>query len=140
MAEPKTKKNTANVVTFLHKVKDKQRKQDCFEVMELMKQITKEEPVMWGSSIVGFGTYHYVYSTGREGDWPLTGFSPRVQNLTLYIMPGFEKHEDLMKKLGKYKTGKSCLYIKNLNDVDRSVLAKLIKESVLHMKKKYTIR
>lgn len=137
MAEPKTKKNNASVTAFLNKVKDKQRREDCFEVLSLMKEITKEEPRMWGSSIVGFGTYHYIYSSGREGDWPITGFSPRAQNLTLYIMPGFDHYDDLMEKLGKHKTGKSCLYISKLENIDRSVLKQLIKTSVHYMKNKF---
>ena len=92
----------------------------------MMREITGERPKMWGSSIVGFGSYHFKYASGREGDWPVTGFSPRKQALTLYIMTGFEKHGALMKKLGKYKTGKSCLYIKKLEDVDQVTLRKLI--------------
>ncbi|HNP94933.1 MAG TPA: DUF1801 domain-containing protein [Cyclobacteriaceae bacterium] len=139
MAELKTKKNTASVEGFLKKVKDSQRKEDCFKVLELMKRVTGEKPLMWGSSIVGFGSYHYVYATGREGDWPLTGFSPRAQNLTLYIMPGFDRYDELMKRLGKFKTGKSCLYLKKLDDVDQIVLEKLISESVKYMKKKYKV-
>lgn len=139
MAELKTKKNTASVEGFLKKVKDSQRKEDCFKVLELMKRVTGEKPLMWGSSIVGFGSYHYVYATGREGDWPLTGFSPRAQNLTLYIMPGFDRYDELMKRLGKFKTGKSCLYLKKLDDVDQNVLEKLISESVKYMKKKYKV-
>lgn len=139
MAELKTKKNTTSVEGFLKKVKDSQRKEDCFKVLELMKRVTGEKPLMWGSSIVGFGSYHYVYATGREGDWPLTGFSPRAQNLTLYIMPGFDRYDELMKRLGKFKTGKSCLYLKKLDDVDQIVLEKLISESVKYMKKKYKV-
>jgi hypothetical protein len=100
-----------------------------------MKQVTKSEPKMWGSSIVGFGTYHYKYESGREGDWFITGFSPRKQNLTLYIMGGFARYDELMKQLGKHKTGKSCLYIKYLADVDLPTLKKLIQESVSHMRK-----
>ncbi|MEQ8362492.1 MAG: DUF1801 domain-containing protein [Cyclobacteriaceae bacterium] len=137
MAELKTKKNNASVTVFLNKVKNKQRKEDCFEVLELMKEVTKEEPKMWGPSIVGFGTYHYVYASGREGDWMVTGFSPRAQSLTLYIMAGFDRYEELMQQLGKFKTGKSCLYISKLEDVDISILKKLIKASVQHMKKHY---
>lgn len=137
MAEPKTKKTNANVETFLNKIKNKQRKEDCFAVLKMMKEITGDSPKMWGSSIVGFGSYHYVYASGREGDWPMTGFSPRAQSLTLYIMPGFDKYEPLMKKIGKHKTGKSCLYISKLTDVDTAILKQLIKSSVQHMKKKY---
>jgi hypothetical protein len=103
-----------------------------------MQKITKEKPKMWGASIVGFGSYHYKYDSGHEGDMCITGFSPRKQNLTLYILPGFERYELLMSKLGKYKTGKSCLYIKRLADIDEKVLEKLIAESVVYMKKKYS--
>lgn len=137
MAEPKTKKNDASVTAFLNKVKNKQRRDDCFEVLELMKEITMEEPKMWGPSIVGFGSYHFIYASGREGDWMVTGFSPRAKSLTLYIMAGFDRYEELMEKLGKFKTGKSCLYLSKLEDVDKSVLKKLIKASVQHMKKRY---
>ncbi len=132
MAELKTKKTKASVTTFLNKITDEQRRKDCETVLKLMKQATGEEPKMWGSSIVGFGTYHYRYATGREGDWPIIGFSPRKTDLTLYIMPGFED-EPLMAKLGKYKTGKSCLYIKKLDDVEVPVLKKLIAASVEKM-------
>ena len=102
-----------------------------------MKQVTKEEPKMWGGSMVGFGRFHYKSDSGREGDWFLTGFSPRKQNLTIYIMPGFDKYDSLMKKLGKHKTGKSCLCISKLEDVDTKVLKELIKQSFQYMKKKY---
>lgn len=134
MAEPKTKVNNASVTDFLNTIEDESKRKDCFEILKLMKQITKEEPKMWGSSIIGFGSYHYVYASGREGDWMLTGFSPRKQNITLYIMPGFERYNSLMKKLGKYSTGKSCLYIKKLADVDTKVLKELVSESVKTMK------
>ena len=130
MAELKTKKTKASVAAFLDKIADEQRRKDCQTVLNLMKQATGEEPKMWGSSIVGFGTYHYRYASGREGDWPIIGFSPRKTDLTLYIMPGFEKFESLMAKLGKYKTGVSCLYIKKLDDVEIPVLKKLIAKSV----------
>lgn len=135
MTELKTKVNDASVEGFLNGVKDEETRKDCFEILKIMKQATKAEPKMWGSSIVGFGAYHYVYKSGRVGDWMLTGFSPRKQNLTLYIMPGFERYNSLMKKLGKYSTGKSCLYIKKLADVDKKVLKELVSESVKTMKK-----
>ena len=106
-----------------------------FEIAKMMKQVTKAEPKMWGTSIVGFGTYHYKGKSGREGDWMLVGFSPRKQNLTLYIMAGFDRYDELLKKLGKYTTGKSCLYIKKLADVDKKVLKELVSESVKVMKK-----
>lgn len=130
MAELKTKKTKASVTAFLNKITDEQRRKDCQTVLNLMKQATGEEPKMWGSSIVGFGKYHYRYASGREGEWPIIGFSPRKTDLTLYITPGFEKFESLMAKLGKYKTGKSCLYIKKLDDVEVPVLKKLIATSV----------
>ena len=130
MAELKTKKTKASVSAFLDKIADEQRRKDCQTVLNLMKQATGEEPKMWGSSIVGFGTYHYRYASGREGDWPIIAFSPRKTDLTLYIVPGFQKFESLMAKLGKYKTGVSCLYIKKLDDVEIPVLKKLIAKSV----------
>jgi len=102
-----------------------------------MKKITKEEPKMWGPSIVGFGKYHYKYASGHEGDMCMSGFSPRKEALTIYILPGFEKNKSLMKKLGKYKTSKSCLYIKRLDDVDTKVLENLIVSSFNYMKEKY---
>ncbi len=137
MAELKTKETKASVEKFLNTVSDKKKREDCFKILEMMKQVTKEEPKMWGSSIVGFGNYHYKYESGHEGDTCITGFSPRKQNLTLYIMPGFERYEELMKKLGKYKTGVSCLYIKKLEDVDEKVLKELMVSSFKYMKAKY---
>lgn len=129
MAELKTQKTKASVAGFLNKIPDEQRRKDCQTVLKLMQEATGEEPKMWGSSIVGFGTYKYRYESGREGEWPVIGFSPRKTDLTLYIVPGFDKFE-LMAKLGKYKTGKSCLYIKKLDDVKLSVLKQLIGKSV----------
>jgi hypothetical protein len=133
-AELKTKVNDASVAEFLNGVADEQKRNDCFEVLKLMKQVTKEEPKMWGASIVGFGSYHYKGKSGREGDWMLTGFSPRKQNLTLYLNHGFEAHADLLKKLGKFTTGMGCLYIKRLDDVDKKVLKELVQASVKRMK------
>jgi hypothetical protein len=134
MAELKTKVNDASVEGFLNSVKDEQTRQDCFEILKIMKQVTREEPKMWGTSIVGFGSYHYKGASGREGDWMLTGFSPRKQNLTLYLMGGFDAQANLLKKLGKHKTSVGCLYIKKLADVDKRVLKELIKNSVKSMK------
>lgn len=134
-AELKTRVNTASVEGFLNSVEDEQKRADCFEILKMMKQVTKEDPKMWGASIIGFGSYHYKGASGREGDWMLTGFSPRKQNLTLYLMGGFDLHKDLLKKLGKYKTSVGCLYIKKLDDVDKTVLKKLVTESVKTMKK-----
>ena len=135
MSEPKTKRHGGDVDAFLDSVADEKRRDDARTVTTIMQEITGEAPVMWGPSIIGFGTYHYVYASGREGDWMLTGLSPRKQSLTLYIMTGFPRHEALMEKLGKYTTGKSCLYIKKLEDVHLPTLKKLIKQSVAHMKK-----
>mgnify|MGYP001301381188 CR=1 FL=1 len=132
--EVKTKVNEASVEGFLNSVADEQARKDSFEILKMMKQVTKEEPKMWGASIVGFGSYHYKGASGREGDWMLIGFSPRKQNLTLYLMHGFEVHKDLLKKLGKYKTSMGCLYIKNLDDVDKKVLKELVTASVKRMK------
>ena len=134
-AEVKTKVNDASVTDFLNSVEDEQKRKDAFEILKLMKQVSKENAKMWGGSIVGFGSYHYKGASGREGEWMLIGFSPRKQNITLYIMPGFERYPTLMKKLGKYSTGKSCLYIKKLSDVDASVLKELVTESIKVMKK-----
>ncbi len=135
MAELKTKKNKASVDKFLQSVIDEKKREDSYKILKMMKQITKAEPEMWGSSIIGFGSYHYKYASGREGDWFLTGFSPRKQSLTLYIMSGFSKYQNLLKKLGKHKTGKGCLYINKIEDVDTKVLKELIKESVTFLKK-----
>ena len=134
-AELKTKVNDASVTKFLSGVEDEQKRRDCFEIMKIMKQATKAEPRMWGSSIIGFGSYHYKGASGREGDWMLTGFSPRKENLTLYLMGGFDSQGALLKKLGKHKTSVACLYIKKLDDVDKKVLKELVQASVKRMKK-----
>ena len=133
-AELKTKLNDASVTEFLNSVADEKKRKDCFEILEMMKQVTREEPKMWGSSIVGFGSYHYKGRSGREGDWMLVGFSPRKQNLTLYLMDGLDTHAPLLKELGRFTTGASCLYIKKLEDVDREVLQELVQASVRRMK------
>jgi len=130
MAELKTKLNDADVEAFLNGIEDKKRCEDSFAVLEMMKNITKAKPKMWGASIVGFGNYRYKYKSGREGDWFVSGFSPRKQNLTLYIMSGFSRYDELLAKLGKHKTGKSCLYVNKLEDVDLDVLAEMIETSV----------
>ncbi len=132
MAKPKTAPSNKSVEAFLKTIADDTRRQDCRTVSKIMKQATKAEPKMWGDSIVGFGSYHYMYASGREGDWFLTGFSPRKQSLTLYIMSGFKRYDALLLKLGNHKTGKSCLYIKRLADVDLQVLKELIQQSVKH--------
>ena len=133
MAELKTKQTNASVEKFLNQIPDETRREDCFQIAKIMEEITGNKPKMWGPSIVGFGTYHYKYASGREGDWPISAFSPRKQDLTLYIMPGFEQYADLMKQLGKHRTGKSCLYIKRLSDIHVPTLKKLIRDSVKRM-------
>ncbi len=140
MAELKTKITEQSVEDFLNAITDEQTRQDCFAIAKLMQKATKAKPKMWGPSIVGFGSYHYKYESGRESDWFLTGFSPRKQNLTLYIMAGFARYDELMRKLGKHKTGKSCLYIKRLEDIDLKVLKELIEQSVVHMAKQHAAK
>lgn len=135
MAELKTKLTEQSALEFLNRIDDEARRQDCLTVMALMKDVTGEEPRMWGESIVGFGSYHYSGKSGREGEWMLVGFSPRKQNLTLYIMAGFDQYDDLMSKLGKFKTGKSCLYVNKLSTINLDVLRELVKQSVDHMRK-----
>lgn len=137
MAELKTKPTGQNVEQFLQGVSPEQKRRDCLALVELMAEITGSEPRMWGNNIVGFGSYHYKYASGHEGDSFLTGFSPRKQNLTLYIMPGFDRYDDLMQRLGKYTTGKSCLYVKRLADVDLPTLTELIRQSVSTMIETY---
>jgi hypothetical protein len=135
MAELKTRPTDESVDRFLRAISDDQKREDCFVLLEMMGKASGTPAKMWGESIVGFGEYHYRYASGHEGDWFLAGFSPRKQNITLYIMSGFEDYNDLLKKLGKYKTGKACLYIKRLQDVDRQALEELIAHSIEHMKK-----
>lgn len=137
MAELKTKINDGDVIAFLESIEDPKRREDGFKALDLMKKISGCQPKMWGGSIVGFDSYHYVYSSGREGDWPAVGFSPRKQALSLYIMSGFTKYQDLMAKLGKFKTGKSCLYVKKWEDIDEDVLSELISDSIAYIKEKY---
>jgi hypothetical protein len=130
MAELKTKVNDSSVENFLNEIRDEPKREDAFQILEMLKNVTKAEPKMWGTSIIGLGDYHYKYESGREGDYFLTGFSPRKQNLTLYILGGFDEHGELLDKLGKYTLGKGCLYIKKLDDVDTKVLRELVARSV----------
>jgi hypothetical protein len=130
MAELKTRPETTSVPAFLASIADESRRRDCEAIAALMQEVTGAEPVMWGTSMVGFGQYHYKYDSGREGDWMLVGFSPRKKDITLYLMAGFERFPDLMQRLGKHKTGKSCLYVRKLDDVDSDVLRKLVRSSV----------
>ncbi|MCE7995289.1 MAG: DUF1801 domain-containing protein [Roseivirga sp.] len=136
-AKNKTTENEASVDDFLNAIPDETKRADCLRIRAIMEEISGEVPKMWGTSIVGFGNYHYKYESGREGDFMKVGFSPRAQNVTLYIMPGFGRYEDLMAKLGKHKIGKSCLYVKKLADVDEGVLKELIVESYAYMTNKY---
>lgn len=135
MAEPKTKPTDQSVASFIKKITDPQTREDCLAIAKLMKEATHSEPRMWGSAIVGFGTRRIQYAGGREGDWMLIGFSPRKQNLTLYIMSGPGSHTDLLKKLGKHKVSGSCLHVKRLADIDLPTLRKLIRESVKQKKR-----
>src|SRR5512139_3897502 len=130
MAEAKTQRTRRSVAAFLNTIPDEQKRKDAYAIVDIMRKATKAEPVMWGSSIVGFGAYHYKYASGREGDAPLIGFSPRKQNLVLYILGDFDQRAALLKSLGKFKTGKACLYINRLDDINLPTLRKLIKQSV----------
>jgi hypothetical protein len=138
MSTLKTLPTDASAEDFLNTVEDETQRKDSFKLLELFKRVTGKEPVMWGTAIVGFGKYHYKSErSSQEGDWPLAGFSPRKQNLTLYVMPGFNKLEDLLEKLGKHKTSKACLYIKRLSEVDMSVLEQIVARSYEEAKKQY---
>ena len=133
----KTSPQVASADAFIAAIEDPDRRADCARIAEMMAAATGAPATMWGASMGGFGSYHYRYASGREGDWFLTGFAPRKSNISLYIMSGFDGFDSLMQDLGKYKTGKSCLYIKRLADVDEAVLAELIDESVAWMREKY---
>jgi hypothetical protein len=137
MSSNKTVETDASVDAFIDSVEDERKRRDSRELRAMMQDITGSEARMWGSSLVGFGSYHYKYASGREGDFFITGFSPRKSALTVYIMPGFDGFADQLEKLGPYKTGKSCLYLKSLNAVDREVLEKIIRDSVRVMRQKY---
>lgn len=134
MSENKTRPTERDVREFLNSVGHKTRREDGLALLEMMEEITGESAVLWGNSIVGFGSYHYKYESGREGDMPLVGFSPRKQSLSLYIMTGFEDYETMLAELGKHKLGKACLYVNKLADVNEDVLRRLIRRSYEHMK------
>lgn len=133
-AELKTKVTKQSADTFINKIPDKQMREDCQQLVTMMKQVTKAEPVMWGPSIVGFGNWTYKYESGREGDWFIMGFSPRKQNLSLYIMPGLDDFENELSKLGTFKTGQACLYVKRLDDIDSKVLRQIMTRAVKSVK------
>jgi hypothetical protein len=137
MATPKTLPTENNVQAFLDSVPDEKKRKDCYAALQLMQEATGYPPKMWGPSIVGFGSYHYKYESGHEGDAPLSGFSPRKEAITFYLMLGCDNHEALLQKLGKHKTGKGCLYIKKLEDVDADVLKELVKASTRSLRAKY---
>lgn len=136
MAKLKTQPTRISVDAFVQKITDAKKRADTKALVAMMTEATKAEPVMWGASIVGFGSYRYAYASGRTGDWPVIGVSPRAQNLTLYIMPGFAEFSDLLEKLGPHSTGKSCLYVKRLSHIDIPTLKKIVPKSVAKMKKK----
>ena len=138
MAELKTKPTDVSVADYLNAIEKDQVRQDCWSIVDIMQEATKAKAQMWGPSIVGFGKYHYVYASGREGDSMLIGFSPRKQNITLYIMGGFEQYDKLIASLGKCTRGKGCIYIKRLSDIDISTLKELIQESIIRTIKTYT--
>jgi hypothetical protein len=129
MAELKTKKTDDSVQVFLDNLADEKKRRDSYAILELMREVTGAEPKMWGESIIGFGDYHYKYASGREGDWFLVGFSPRKQNLTLYMGCDIEPFSQLMNDMGKFKTGKGCLYIKRIDDIHLPTLKELIRQS-----------
>ena len=135
----KTVPTTASVSAFIASVEEDGKRADCRELVGTMRAITGESPKMWGATIVGFGRYHYKYASGREGDYFITGFSPRKQNLTIYIMPGFSKCAPLLGKLGRHKTSKSCLYLRRLDDIDRAVPEDLVARSVREMRRRYPL-
>lgn len=135
MAELKTKRTRDSVAAFIAKVQDPGARRDCATLKAIMEDATKDKAAMWGTSIVGFGSYHYKYASGQEGDWPLVGFSPRKTSLTLYIMPGFDGYRELLDKLGKHSTGKSCLYLKSLDDVHLPTLKTIVRQSVKEMRR-----
>ena len=137
MAENKTKETSASVATFLDAIVDDRQRTDAKAVKAMMERLSGEPPQMWGPSIIGFGRYHYRYESGREGDSPRIGFSPRKGNTVIYIVFGFERHDAILARLGKFKTGKSCLYIRNLAEVDESALEELVNASIAHVDQTY---
>ncbi len=141
MAELKTKKNNASVTGFLKRLENERRREEGLQLLEIFKEVTKMQPKMWGDSIVGFGEYHYKSErSSQEGDWPLTGFSPRKRNMTIYIMPGFRNYRDLMSRLGNHKSSVSCIYFNKLEDINAKVLKQIIRRSVADMKKIHKLK
>jgi hypothetical protein len=130
----KTKVNDTSVVNFLNKIDDEHKRNESFQLLDIFTKLSGHEPKMWGNSIIGFGSYHYKYASGQEGEWMKLGFSPRKQKFSIYIMSGFDKLEKNLEKLGKYKTGKACLYVNKLADIDLKKLERLITESFKHLR------
>ena len=138
MAELKTKKSRASVTGFIKSVEHSQRREDAEILLEIFQEVTKLPPKLWGDSIIGFGEYHYKSTrSSQEGDWPLNGFSPRIRNMTVYIMPGFADYGHLLEKLGKHKTSVSCIYFNKLTDIDSKILKQIVRRSITEMKKRY---
>lgn len=137
MAENKTQPTKVSPTKFINELDDPQQRKDCKELVKMMKAATGERAVMWGPAIIGFGTYHYKYASGREGDFLIVGFSPRKTQLSIYMSCDIQKHADLLAKLGKHKTGKGCLYVKKLEDVDQDVLGQLIQRGIEEVEEKY---
>jgi hypothetical protein len=135
MTEAKTRRTGESVPAFLARIDDDRVRRDCATLVRLMRRVTGQAPAMWGPSIVGFGTYHYVYASGNEGDWPLAAFSPRKRNLTIYFMPGFDRDAALLERLGRARTAKSCLYVNSLADVDLAVLERMVADSVARVRR-----
>jgi hypothetical protein len=138
MAKNKTTETKASVSGYLNTIKDEKRRKDFSAIIELIKKNTGLEPKMWGTAIVGFGSYHYKYESGHEGDAPLTGLASRANAITLYLNSGFDKREELLLEFGKYKTGKACIYIQKLDDIDKDILVRMVKNSIDHTKNKYS--
>ena len=137
MSENKTQPTKASVTEFLNSIEHQGRREDSFVLLELFNRVTGLEPVMWGDSMVGYGQYHYKYKSGREGDFFLTGFSPRKAQMTIYIMPGFKQYTEQLKKLGKHKNSVSCLYVSRISNIDLKILEELIVDSVKRMREIY---
>lgn len=133
----KTQPTSTSIAEFIESLKDERRQSECNQLVELMREESGQEPVLWGPAIIGFGQYHYRYESGREGDFMRVGFSPRKQNLSIYIIPGFKPYQAVLERLGKHKLGKSCLYIKRLEDVDISALRELVRQSLVDMNERY---
>ena len=137
MAKKKTKETEHSVIDFINTVENLQKRADSYKLLELMRDVSGYEPKMWGPSIIGFGSYHYKYASGHEGDAPLIGFSPRKAAISLYVFTGLDQHRHLLNDLGKYKAGKACIYIKKLSDINEQQLVKLIHETIAYLKSKY---